>query len=254
VRNEMDNGQDREVGKLEDLFKATPGVTFKTLRQVYSLIRWTGSKGSSFFQSRKANRVDAAKRELVGELLAKDKDGKIEELLRKKTEWQKYLTPEPKGTFSKILDVILRRKPKQQAVSHPRMSTKADLKTKQSFLNELLTKDKDSALLNVIKKDPQLTNYLENQKKMKTTPVKAADTSLNVAESQPLAKEGKKLSRLSDLSQRARKQSALLNSDLQQNDKARDRRHSISGSTLTKPGIKPPVRRHSVPNVSLGGR
>ncbi|MBF8808721.1 MAG: hypothetical protein IC227_11335 [Enterococcus lacertideformus] len=241
----MDNGPDREVSKLEDVSKTLPSVAMKFMLRGYNMIKRVASKGINTYKKAKVNKEDQAKRELVSELLAKDKDGQIKQLLRNKPEWNKYLQSEPKGIFSRVLDLILRRKPQDKAIANPRMTTKANLKTKQNFLENLLVGDKDGILHNIIKSDPQLTNYLENPKKAKDTLRKTADQGLNITPSQPLDQKGKEFRNVAEISAHAKKKAAQENNKLQNNMKSRDPRIL---------GVNPHTRRNSMQNVSLDGR
>lgn len=241
----MDNGPDREVSKIEDVSKTLPSVAMKFMLRGYNMIKWVARKGINTFKKAKVNKEDQAKRELVSELLAKDEDGYIKQLLRKKPEWNKYLQPEPKGIFSRVFDLILRRKPQDKAIANPRMTTKANLKTKQNFLENLLVEDKDGILNHIIKSDPQLTNYFENPKKAKATSKKMADKGLNITPSQPLSQDGEKFRTVAEVSAFAKEKAAQTNGKLKENAKSLDPR-TVGGNL--------PIRRHSMPNVSLEGR
>lgn len=232
----MDNGPDREVSKVEDLSKFAPSKIFKLIKDIYGFSQWMGSKGKNFYQSRKEKNEDKVKRAFVEDLLKKDENGKIHQLLSSKTEWQKYLNPEPKSRLSKLFDFIFNRKSAQQMITHPKAITKSDSKIRNSFLNELKTKDKQGILTDLIKNNPELIEVSDKRKNAKITPVKAADTNLNVTAKQSGNKEGKKLGRLSERVSNATQKAARANAKLQENER-----------------LTPPTRRHSMPNVSLGG-
>lgn len=269
MRIEMDNGPDREVGKLEDLSKATPGMALTAVVKLFKFARGLARTVNKIRQSRVAKRTERAERELVGELFAKAKemgeDGKfLENILRQDPEWKKYLKPESKSIWSKLFNLLFRSEPQQQAITQPIMTGKEAWKAKSNFLNLLSTKDSTSKLRDLIDSNPQLKAYFENSKKPKDMPLKAVDTdrnveqrrpskavdtNLNVSNNQSLAKEGKQLNKFSDITQHAKQNSALWNEKLRQENKARERG---LGSALTKPGIKPPMRRQSIPNISPG--
>ena len=259
----MDNGPDRELGKLEDLSKATPAMIFKGSKKLIQAVTWLVRKVIKARQTKIEELRKSAEREVIDEISAKIDDKKLlEKTFRKEPELKEYLTPEPQSMTSKLWGK-LSGKSQEKTITHPRELSKAAWKFKHNLLKRLISLDKTVKIEEIVKNNPQLSVLLENPKKPKDMPLKAVDTdrnveqrrpskavdtNLNMSNNQPLDKEVKQ-SRFSDRVQHAKQKSALQNEELRRGNKARE---LGLGSTVTKSGMKPPIKRLNTPNVSFG--
>lgn len=200
----MDNGPDREVSKVEDLAKATPGMAWKLAKGLLFFGKKSIKKQRQRIAAKKAKRAEDVKYDTVQELLKHDPDGHIRRMLTKNPEFKKYVKPriKPQSRFKRMTNFRRRKKmdPTQQVNKKPIQYTKADIETRNTFLEELKILDKKGAIEESINRNPKLTQGPMKKVKGRTKGKPAVDRSTiskNESHQRPLNQimaEGKKKS------------------------------------------------------------
>lgn len=137
-------------------------------------------------------------------LLKHDPDGHIRRMLTKNPEFKKYVKPriKPQSRFKRMTNFRRRKKmdPTQQVNKKPIQYTKADIETRNTFLEELKILDKKGAIEESINRNPKLTQGPMKKVKGRTKGKPAVDRSTiskNESHQRPLNQimaEGKKKS------------------------------------------------------------